>query len=462
MNTSLSRILCASAAAALLIAPATLSAQSKAKPQDSSSGTLSTSASLSHKVIPNYAASEVYASIKIEAREFVSEARSPLNIALVIDRSGSMAGDKIAQARQAAARLVDTLGPKDRLSIITYSSDVEVMVTSLPVTEENKTTFHKAISGLTPDGFTYLSGGFDKGCDMVSNTIQEGSINRVILMSDGQANRGVTSISALERKAQTCLDKGVSLTTIGLGLDYNEALMAQMARAGAGNYHFVEDERSMARVFESEAKGLTTTVAKNAKLVIDLAPGVEMLKLHGYKYRAKGNTVTVPLSEFVSKQRKEILMRLSVSAQKSGARPIVSMRLKYKDLLNSRDVSNKLALSTSVSADEQVVKKNVEKKVIAHAQKVEVADTMERAMVEYEKGNQKQAAKMLEEQRSSMNAVRSTYDFEDDDSFGRVEGELSSMEKEVEQTAPSSAKGKKLRKSKRKRSYDIANDSLAF
>ena len=170
----------------------------------------------------------------------------------------------------------------------------------------------------------------------------------------------------------------------------------------------------------------------------------------------------VPLSEFVSKQRKEILMRLSVSAQKSGARPIVSMRLKYKDLLNSRDVSNKLALSTSVSADEQVVKKNVEKKVIAHAQKVEVADTMERAMVEYEKGNQKQAAKMLEEQRSSMNAVRSTYDFEDDDSFGRVEGELSSMEKEVEQTAPSSAKGKKLRKSKRKRSYDIANDSLAF
>jgi Ca-activated chloride channel family protein len=336
------------------------------------------------------------------------------------------------------------------------------MVTSLPVTSENKATFHEAISGLTPDGFTFLSGGFDKGCDLVSNTIQEGSVNRVILMSDGQANRGVTNIPSLERKAEACLNKGVSLTTIGLGLDYNEALMAQMARAGAGNYHFVEDERSMARVFEAEAKGLTTTVAKKTNLVIDLAPGVEMLKLHGYKYRAKGNKVTVPLAEFVSKQRKEILVRLSVSAQKSGARPILGMRLEYEDMLNAKDVSNKLALSTSVSADEQVVKKNVEKKVIAHAQKVEVADTMERAMVEYEKGNQKQAAQMLEEQRSSMNKMRTAYDFADDDAFERVEGELSTMEKEVEENAPSSSSGKKLRKSKRKRSYDIANDAEMF
>ena len=148
--------------------------------------------------------------------------------------------------------------------------------------------------------------------------------------------------------------------------------------------------------------------------------------------------------------------------KKSGARPILGMRLKYEDMLNARDVSSKLALSTSVSADEQVVKKNVEKKVIAHAQKVEVADTMERAMVEYEKGNQKQAAQMLEEQRSSMNKMRSTYDFADDDAFERVEGELSTMEKEVEEAAPSSAKGKKLRKSKRKRSYDIANDAQMF
>jgi Ca-activated chloride channel family protein len=460
MNTTLPRILCAAAAATLVLAPSLLSA--KSKPHATASGTLNVDASLSHKVIPNFAASEVYASIKIEAREFVSEARAPLNIALVIDRSGSMAGDKIAQARQAAARLVDTLGPKDRLSIVSYSSDVDVMVTSLPVTSENKATFHEAISGLTPDGFTFLSGGFDKGCDLVSNTIQEGSVNRVILMSDGQANRGVTNIPSLERKAEACLNKGVSLTTIGLGLDYNEALMAQMARAGAGNYHFVEDERSMARVFEAEAKGLTTTVAKKTNLVIDLAPGVEMLKLHGYKYRAKGNKVTVPLAEFVSKQRKEILVRLSVSAQKSGARPILGMRLEYEDMLNAKDVSNKLALSTSVSADEQVVKKNVEKKVIAHAQKVEVADTMERAMVEYEKGNQKQAAQMLEEQRSSMNKMRTAYDFADDDAFERVEGELSTMEKEVEENAPSSSSGKKLRKSKRKRSYDIANDAEMF
>lgn len=458
MNTSLPLIPCAFAAATLLLAPLSLSAQESQQLR----GTLDVNASLSHKVLPNYESSQVYASVKIAAREFVSEARAPLNIALVIDRSGSMAGDKIAQAREAAKRLVNTLGPQDRLSIVSYSSDVRVDVPSLPVTGANRASFMRAIDALSPDGFTYLSGGYMKGCELVSNTIQEGSINRVLLMSDGQANRGVTDISALERVASTCLERGVSLTTIGLGLDYNETLMTQMARAGAGNYHFVDDERAMARVFEQEAKGLSSTVARNTKLRIELAPGVEMLKLHGYKYSVKGNTVTVPLSEFISKQHKDILLRLAVSAQESGQRPVLSMRLTYEDLLNAKKVSTRASLATLVSADQEVVVSNVKKDVISHAQKVEVAATMDQAMVEYERGNAKQAAAMIERQQAQTNAARSQYSFDDDAAFGRVDAEMTQLKEEVSKTAPSSSEGKKMRKAKRKRSYDIANDALLF
>ena len=445
-----------------LVTPALAWAQQKEKASAKVEGTLTMNASLSHRTIPNYKSSEVYASVKVHAKEFVSEARAPLNLSLVIDRSSSMSGEKIAQARAAAKKLVDTLVPGDRLSIVSYSNGVSVDVTPMEITDASRLKFYRAIDKIQPNGFTNLSGGFEKGCELVSNTIQEESVNRVILMSDGQANRGITSIHQLERMASECLEKGVSLTTVGLGLDYNEDLMAQMARGGAGNYHFIDDESQMAAVFQTEATGLASTVATKAKLEVELAPGVELLKVHGYKYSEKGTTVTIPLSEFISTQRKEIVMKLSVSAQEKGVRPIAGMKLRYKDELNARRAVASAKLSTSVSADEKVIARRVNKKVISHAQKVEVADSMQRAMVEYERGNQEEAAKIIDQQQAVMNSNRAAYGFEDDSAYESVDQELSQMKQEVKKNKPSSAAGKKMRKSKKKRAYDISGDSDLF
>ncbi len=448
------------AGAAVLMASAT--GVAKPKPKVTIEGTLGVNASLSHKVLPNYQSTEVFASIKIKAREFVSEERVPLNIALVVDRSSSMAGQKIVQARAAASELLNVLGPQDRLSLISYSSDVSVDVTSMKVTPGNLPAFRQAIEELQPGGYTNLSGGFEQGCEMVSNTIQEGSVNRVILMSDGQANRGVTEIGGLERMADACLKNGVSLTTVGMGLDYNEDLMTAMARKGAGNYHFIENGSRMARVFQHEATGLAGTVARKTWLRVDMAPGVELLKVHGYSHKIDGNTVRIPLSEFASKQEKDILMRLSVSAQKKGDRPVISFRLSYDDVLNDTKVKANSKLIASVSGSKAVVVKNVEKKVVDHAQRVEVAESMDEAMTAYERGDQDRAQKVLEAQRARMNAQRAEFDFEDDASYGRVEGELQDMSSTIKNNSASSSSGKKLRKAKKKRSYDIMNSAKAF
>ncbi len=445
------------AAATMMAAPAA----AKPKPSVQIEGTLGVNASLSHKVLPNYQATEVFASIKIMAREFVSEERVPLNIALVVDRSSSMAGQKIVQARTAASELLKVLGPQDRLSLISYSSEVSVDVTSMNVTPGNMAAFQDAIKQLQPGGYTNLSGGFTKGCEMVSNTIQEGSVNRVILMSDGQANRGVTEIRDLGKMADGCLKNGVSLTTVGMGLDYNEDLMTAMARKGAGNYHFIEDGSKMASVFEHEATGLAGTVARKAWLRVDMAPGVELLKVHGYSHKIDGNTVRVPLSEFASRQEKDILMRLSVSAQEKGDRPVLTFRLTYEDVLNDRKAKASSKLVASVSASKAVVVKNVEKDVVDHAQRVEVAETMDEAMTAYERGDQGRAQKVLEEQRARMNSQQAEYDF-DGDSYGRVDSELKAMSSSVKKNSSSSTEGKKLRKSKKKRSYDIMNSAEMF
>ncbi len=456
---SLSLCLCSS------VLMTSLATQVVAKPSVShSKGAVKLNASLSHGTLPNYASSEVYASIKLTASDFVSEDRAPLNVSLVMDRSSSMAGDKIKQSKLAALALLDQLGAQDRIAIVSYGSNVSVEVPSTMVTSKNRKKLKQVIENMEVGGMTNLSGGFQQGCDIVAKSLSKESVNRVILMSDGQANRGMTEPGQLAGLAGECFERGVSATTIGLGLNYNEDVMTQMAVAGAGNYYFIDDEKAMAQVFEKEATGLSATVAKKAKLVIDLAPGVELLKLHGYKYKESKNKVTINLAEFSSRQHKDILMHLSVSAQKSGERPVLGMSLTYEDLLVAKKTSKTAKLTATVSADEKVVAKNVDRKVYSHAQKIEVAETMKLAMDEYEKGNQEKATQLIEQQRSAMKQASQTYDFEDADldSYKRVDKELEETNKTIQQNAPSSAPAKKLRKAKKKRSYDIQNAEESF
>ena len=188
---------------------------------------------------------------------------------------------------------------------------------------------------------------------------------------------------------------------------------------------------------------------------------MELLKVHGYSHKIDGNTVRVPLSEFASRQEKDILMRLSVSAQEKGDRPVLTFRLTYEDVLNDRKAKASSKLVASVSASKAVVVKNVEKDVVDHAQRVEVAETMDEAMTAYERGDQGRAQKVLEEQRARMNSQQAEYDF-DGDSYGRVDSELKAMSSSVKKNSSSSTEGKKLRKSKKKRSYDIMNSAEMF
>lgn len=421
-------------------------------------------ASLSHGTLPNHASSEVYASIKMTGSAFVSEDRAPLNVSLVMDRSSSMAGEKIKQSRQAALKFLEQLGPSDRISIISYGSDVSVESSPMYVTEKNREKLRGIIRELSVGGMTNLSGGFQQGCDLVASSLEKGSVNRVILMSDGVANRGITEPLQLAGLAGECYERGVSSTTIGLGLGYNEDVMTQMAVAGAGNYYFIDDEEAMASVFQQEATGLSATVARSASLEIELGKGVELLKLHGYKYKEKGNKVTVSLAEFSSKQKKDVLMRLSVSAQESGERSVIGVKLVYEDLLDAKKVVKKGDLTAAVSSDEKVVASHLDREVYTHAQKLEVAQTMTSAMNAYEKGDQKEAERLIQEQRTQMQQAKERYALEGDDleAFDRVDKELDETNTVIQNNAASSAPAQRLRKAKKKRSYDIQKSESLF
>src|SRR5688500_6648605 len=192
--------------------------------------------------------------------------RPPINVALVLDRSGSMAGQPIAAAHDAARRFASFLGRDDRLTIVGFDGQVETVFGPAPAGDPAAAA---AISRLDARGSTNLSAGWLKGMQHVQSGLVDGT-NRVVLLTDGQANQGVTDISKLTGMAGGASAKRVTTTCIGFGAGFNEELLQPMARAGGGNYWFVESNDQMTGIFESEIEGLVSLAAQNVEVEISL------------------------------------------------------------------------------------------------------------------------------------------------------------------------------------------------
>jgi Ca-activated chloride channel family protein len=168
---------------------------------------------------------------KITAEE---KKRVPLNISLVLDRSGSMAGDKIAFVKKAAQFVIDNLADGDFLSVVQYDNQIDVVCPSARV--QDKTELKRAVEEITSRGMTNLSGGMLSGYEQVSSTKQDKFVNRVLLLSDGLANQGITQPEQLqELTRQKFRDEGIALSTFGVGGDFNEVLMANLSEYGGAN-----------------------------------------------------------------------------------------------------------------------------------------------------------------------------------------------------------------------------------
>lgn len=182
----------------------------------------------------------VYLQIALDARNFPMTAvcRRPMNIAVVLDRSGSMAdARKIDYAKKAINSLIDGLSSEDYLSIVIYDDRIDVLLPAQRVI--NKECIKRLVREIYPRGSTNLGGGMAEGFQQIERNFREDYVNRVILLSDGLANTGITDPRELGRIAGRYRDKSISLTTMGVGLDYNENLMLGLAEHGGGNYYFL-------------------------------------------------------------------------------------------------------------------------------------------------------------------------------------------------------------------------------
>ncbi|AWV89698.1 vWA domain-containing protein [Bradymonas sediminis] len=386
-------------------------------------GVLTLSADSSHGYMLSDSAQEVYAAIDIAAQQIDGGERPPLNISLVIDRSGSMRGSKMENAKSAAIALIDKLRPQDRISIVSYATDVEVTMPSTMARGTDIGAMQRQIRDMRAAGGTNIAGGYTYGVEEVKKFMRDDTINRVILVSDGEATIGNTNPDVFRKMAQTYRAQGVSLSTIGVGLDYNEDLMAGMADEGAGNYYFVDAPSSAVAIFERELDSLAKTVAKNTAVLLSFGDGVILEDVYGFAHQNVGSKVAISLAEFQSGENKNILLKLRVDPSKGGVFPLMNATLSYKDMQQSDLNTQIVALESVRTEDVELAKSKVNVEVIGRVQQIEVAESLKDAMTAYEAGRDEEAKEVLRKSQRRVQAASDKYQFKSE-AVGRAGGEL--------------------------------------
>ncbi len=206
----------------------------------------------------------------------------PVDMVVVLDRSGSMEGQKIRDALDAVTQLLSRLGPEDRFALVSYSSDVRKHSELLPLTGANRERLRTEISRIRTVGGTNLGAGLAGGIALLRKGQKEGHSGRMILISDGLANEGITDIRALGSMASEALERPFAISTVGVGYDFNEALMTALADRGTGNYYFLEDPAAFASVFQQEFHHVKTAAATSVEVQIPLKDGVTLTHAGGY------------------------------------------------------------------------------------------------------------------------------------------------------------------------------------
>jgi Ca-activated chloride channel family protein len=210
------------------------------------------------------------------------EERMPSDLVVVLDQSGSMAGEKIVHARAAIRQLISALGPEDRFALVSYSVGAQIAIPLSAVGDSTQEWWRTVVDRISVGGGTNLSSGLDLGLGIVDGTRVEGRNPRMILISDGLANQGDTSLSGLRTRAHRAAVGEYTLTTIGVGSDFDEQLMATLADAGTGNYYYIQNGTDLAKIFSDEFETARESVARGLAVVVHPASGVEIVDAAGY------------------------------------------------------------------------------------------------------------------------------------------------------------------------------------
>jgi Ca-activated chloride channel family protein len=283
------------------------------------------------------------------------------DIVVVLDRSGSMGGQKIHDARTAVLHLLERLTDKDRLAVVTYSNGASTVWPLTSMTATHRRQAAAAVQRIFTGGGTNLGGGLSQGISALVQAPARERQRKLILISDGLANQGVTDPTALGRMAAGAAEHNVTVSTVGVGLDFNEIVMTTIADHGVGRYYFLEDPRTFARVFDQELQATRAVAASGLEIRIPQTDGVRLVNAGGYPITTQGDVALIRPGDLLSGQERTLYLTFQVPTDKERRFHLGAFQASFVDNGVSRELIHDAALSLACLADEEAVMASIDK-----------------------------------------------------------------------------------------------------
>ncbi len=326
--------------------------------------------------------------------------REPVNLSLVIDRSGSMSGSKMTDAVAAANALLGQLRDGDVVSVVSFDDGHEVLQAPIEVRGDNLGAARAAISRLSARGGTDMVSGLQGGYAQAAAHAEERRSSRVILISDGQPN----TESGLDKLVRGARDRQITTTTVGIGQDYNERLMTQLAQVGAGRYHYVASSGTLGTVLAGELDRLAGVVARATAVRLVPMQGVAVRRVFGYAFAQKAGVTTVDLGDLAAGQTVTVLAELAVEAGATGGSgpvPLVDVETRLTSVVG-KALSTRSRLAAGITQDRKAVVASINRAVAERAVTVVAQADLDRAMDKWQQGDRTGAEKIIRERQAAL------------------------------------------------------------
>ncbi len=360
-------------------------------------------------ILPAGESQNVVLKITLDAPPSPVHVKRPLvNLALVMDQSGSMNGSKIEQAKAAAIEALTRLGMEDLFSMVVYDSNVRTIIPAQNA-EQTQSMIHR-IRQIRAGGSTALFGGVSQGAAEIRKNLESDYVHRIILLSDGLANVGPRMPEDLGRLGAALIKENISVTTVGVGTDYNEDLMARLAQKSDGNTYFVESGVDLPRIFAAELGDVLNVVAKKVTVTITLPDNVKPINIIGREGRIKGKKIELSMNQLYGNQEKYALVEVNLPKSRSGSKILVAeAQVSYENPFNQEQEISTGSSYASFSTDLEKVTGSTNVNVVKDYQLNLNALAQEKAIELSDKGKKKEAVRALKQSAAKLKEYGAQY-----------------------------------------------------
>ncbi len=348
--------------------------------------------------------SEVFAHVAVRASHPEDTRRVPVNLALVLDRSGSMRGQKLVDAKRAARELVMRLGPEDRLALVHYGTDVTAFP-SMKMTEEARQQLLSFVDAIQDEGSTHISGGLEAAAAELRPYVHDYRVSRIILVSDGQPTVGLVEPAEFSQLTRGYRNTGLAVSSLGVGEDFNEQLMQGIAEQGGGFYGFIDQPERLALILQRELEQAAATMARQVVLRLELPPDVREAEVLGMRAERQGRWLQVPLYDLAAGQEARVVVKLTLDTRASSLPvDVLTAYAAYVDVQKDAKREVGILLTAKVTEDEAQVRAHLDKAVRVHAVRALGAQQMLAATEKLNEGDRKGALELLAKARELFSA----------------------------------------------------------